>query len=631
MLPLFKTGAFRERLLQKEGFPETKTTKPGAGKASGKLERDGREDSYFRLDPENAVNRVHQIPLDLETTAPSVQARIQGVVRNLIVDSGSCCSILQPGVADDPIGCTNRSPYGVTGDTLRVNGEQTISFEIDEVPYRHTFLVCSLPTNAAGILGTDFLKSKHAILNLEKFTLTLEGGKGSQTVATTQQNRGERAKSREEGSGLITQTFMSEESNSGVGTDKTRPEENQTDRLDNFSQRKGQSVLKERVETLGDVTSATWEVTSRESVTIGARSKQVVRGRLSKQRNQALPNLVCVEPATLPIEGMCTARVVTWVSRDTGPDQIRDLDVPVDRPKTASHKPTNPPDDEENPVQKSSHTSGTVLLVIANFSDEPLVLQKACLLGLAQEISETSIVSWCEEKSGEAGLERSFPVGDRGEARSPKFLKYIDDKLAHLASEDRQIIEPVLIRYRHVFHDEEENDFKSTQVVEHRIETGNAALIRKAQYRVPFALKGEMQNQVQEMLKKGVIRESQSPWSSPVILVPKRSLDGKPKYRFCVDFRALNAVTKFDSYPLPRFEDTTSRDLEGRGESFSRESEGCKGVPNSKNGETSPIIFGLGIVLPQVSTKVCRNCKTAVRTYPKRRKVRVECRVSTIL
>jgi len=45
---------------------------------------------------------------------------------------------------------------------------------------------------------------------------------------------------------------------------------------------------------------------------------------------------------------------------------------------------------------------------------------------------------------------------------------------------------------------------------------------------------------------------------SPAILAPKKSPDGKPKFRFCVDFRALNAVTKFDPYPLPKFEQRTS-------------------------------------------------------------------------
>lgn len=60
------------------------------------------------------------------------------------------------------------------------------------------------------------------------------------------------------------------------------------------------------------------------------------------------------------------------------------------------------------------------------------------------------------------------------------------------------------------------------------------------------------------MLEKGVIRHSSSTWSAPAILVPKRSLDGKPKYRFCVDFRAFNAVTKLDPYPLPVFEETSA-------------------------------------------------------------------------
>jgi hypothetical protein len=138
------------------------------------------------------------------------------------------------------------------------------------------------------------------------------------------------------------------------------------------------------------------------------------------------------------------------------------------------------------------------------------------------------------------------------------YQKLLKGKLEHLPSEDRVKIEPVLRRYAHVFHDSESNEFKATDLVEHQIVLEDTKPIRRPQYKTPFALRQEMKNQVENILAKGIIRESTSPWSAPAILVPKKSNDGKPKYRFCVDFRALNAVTKFDSYPLPVFEETTS-------------------------------------------------------------------------
>lgn len=49
------------------------------------------------------------------------------------------------------------------------------------------------------------------------------------------------------------------------------------------------------------------------------------------------------------------------------------------------------------------------------------------------------------------------------------------------------------------------------------------------------------------MISEGVVEESASPWSSPVVMVRKR--DGS--YRFCVDFRKVNAITERDAYPLP--------------------------------------------------------------------------------
>jgi hypothetical protein len=68
---------------------------------------------------------------------------------------------------------------------------------------------------------------------------------------------------------------------------------------------------------------------------------------------------------------------------------------------------------------------------------------------------------------------------------------------------------------------------------------------------VQFALREEMENQVKDMVDKGVIEPSSSNWAAPAILVPKKSPDCTPNYQFCVDFRALNAITQFDTYPYP--------------------------------------------------------------------------------
>jgi hypothetical protein len=63
----------------------------------------------------------------------------------------------------------------------------------------------------------------------------------------------------------------------------------------------------------------------------------------------------------------------------------------------------------------------------------------------------------------------------------------------------------------------------------------------------------EMTEQIAEMLKQGIIRHSFCPWAAPVVIVRKKS----GNYRFFVEYRRLNAVTKSD--PLPRMDDVFDR------------------------------------------------------------------------
>lgn len=99
-------------------------------------------------------------------------------------------------------------------------------------------------------------------------------------------------------------------------------------------------------------------------------------------------------------------------------------------------------------------------------------------------------------------------------------------------------------------------DFKQTSLgrtsaIVHRIDTGTHAPLRQRPYRVSHAERQVIDDQVSDMLNRGVIQPSNSPWASPVVLVKKK--DGG--IRFCVDYRRLNKITRKDVYPLPRIDD----------------------------------------------------------------------------
>ena len=131
-----------------------------------------------------------------------------------------------------------------------------------------------------------------------------------------------------------------------------------------------------------------------------------------------------------------------------------------------------------------------------------------------------------------------------------------------LSSVDIERLQSLLFEYGGVI-SLGDDDLGCTDVVKHRIDTGDAAPIRQRARKLPFNQRGEMQHLVGQMLSRNIIEPAQGPWSSPVILVKKK--DGST--RFCVDFRKVNQVTKKDAQPLPRIDDTL--DTLGKAQWFS--------------------------------------------------------------
>jgi hypothetical protein len=109
---------------------------------------------------------------------------------------------------------------------------------------------------------------------------------------------------------------------------------------------------------------------------------------------------------------------------------------------------------------------------------------------------------------------------------------------------------PVVCEYPDVFPDEMPR-MPSDKDVEFVIELQSGTTpISKRHYRMPPKKLVELKNQLQELLDKGYIRPSSSPWGCPALFVKKK--DGS--LRLCVDYRPLNAVTIKNKYPLPRID-----------------------------------------------------------------------------
>ena len=199
--------------------------------------------------------------------------------------------------------------------------------------------------------------------------------------------------------------------------------------------------------------------------------------------------------------------------------------------------------------------------VLASLDNRCIPVRVLNIADRERKIKRGTCVARCETVSGDDvfgdGTDEVLQMGGNkllfGEDDLPNHLLSLYDRsVRNLRNEEeRKLLKNFLSENSDVF-SKDATDIEQTNVVEHNIVTGDHPPIKQQARRMPKVKREEARRAVNDMLKGGIIEQSKSPWSSPIVLVRKKN----GATRFCVDYRKLNNITRKDSYPLPRIDDT---------------------------------------------------------------------------
>lgn len=131
----------------------------------------------------------------------------------------------------------------------------------------------------------------------------------------------------------------------------------------------------------------------------------------------------------------------------------------------------------------------------------------------------------------------------------PSGVEAVD--LSAFAEQDQTEARSLLQKYGSVF-STHEADLGCTNLISHDIPLLDYVPVRQRYRRIPPSEYEEAKAHINQLLDAQVVRESSSPYASPIVLVRKK--DGNP--RMCVDYRLLNSKMRKDAIPLPRIEES---------------------------------------------------------------------------
>jgi hypothetical protein len=330
----------------------------------------------------------------------------------------------------------NVSPIGITGANLCIEGEQVVEFSLHDRTFRHPFYVCFLPMDADGLVGMDLLMKLKAQLDLD--SLTFEVRQRTKPVQESDDYGPTRRANH-----MAFTVFMVQ-----GGPRKCRVQSVRMSGSD--SQQEAVMILRPHKINLKE--SEAWIVKTTEMLRLAPRTKQMVMASVDFPKHRQKPQLVCVEPAQLPVEGVLVARALSRTVQKPAPQTLK-LQAMMVMMSVDSQL-----------SQSSPHVY--VHVMMTNFAHEEIVLPKSTAVRLDEEISEALLAAINAEKTPLVGPGARHPPQNEID---PEFRKYVEEKLAQLIQDDRQVKEPILLKYQHVFHDKTHNDFKGTDLVKHRI------------------------------------------------------------------------------------------------------------------------------------------------------------------
>lgn len=121
---------------------------------------------------------------------------------------------------------------------------------------------------------------------------------------------------------------------------------------------------------------------------------------------------------------------------------------------------------------------------------------------------------------------------------------------------EKQSLQGLIAKYADIFHLPGDK-LETCNVYNQHIQTKvDSSPVYVKPYRVPFSQKAEIQKQIHEMLDNDIIEPASSEWSSPILMVPKKTKAGEPqKWRLVVEHRKLNLQLVDNKFPLPNITD----------------------------------------------------------------------------